>query len=98
MKRRLAISRPPIIVGSLTFLPSGLWFLSAKLLPALGIAEGILPYAWFGKLKSDILPQRHPPPIASGPLRRHRRRRHHPIFRRLLGNGLHSDSAGRAPT
>mmetsp|Transcript_16066 Transcript_16066/g.37435 ORF Transcript_16066/g.37435 Transcript_16066/m.37435 type:complete len:770 (+) Transcript_16066:44-2353(+) len=48
IKRREAISRPPIIVGTLTFLPSGLWFVLAKLLPALGIAEGILPYAWFG--------------------------------------------------
>jgi len=59
IKRREAISRPPIIVGTLTFLPSGLWFVLAKLLPALGIAEGILPYAWFGKLISDILPPPH---------------------------------------
>ena len=39
-KRRDAISKPPIIVGSILFLPSGLFFLACKTLPIFGIFEG----------------------------------------------------------
>ncbi|GMH91942.1 hypothetical protein TrVE_jg867 [Triparma verrucosa] len=47
-KRRDAISKPPIIVGSILFLPSGLFFLACKTLPVFGIFEGLKPYGWFG--------------------------------------------------
>ena len=47
-KRRAAICKPPILIGSVLFLPSGLFFCAAKVLPILGVAEFLLPYAWFG--------------------------------------------------